>query len=165
MLFATHYHPLNAETASNPHIQQGHMAALVGPQHTSIGAGANSSGGGNSSKGGGGGGSAGSDGITFLYKLQPGPCDKSYGLSVRSHLAPSLFIVCRPMFRVLDVGVRWCWRNRVSASFQTVRSPLTRCITRPKLLAGGWPGGHFHGGAQPRGRGWSASGSQAAGGL
>lgn len=81
MLFATHYHPLCAETAGNARIRQGHMAALVGPQHAAVGGGSSGSG------HGGGGGTSGSDGIIFLYKLQDGPCDKSYGLSVRSRVS------------------------------------------------------------------------------
>ena len=71
LLFATHYHPLCAEFAGSARITQGHMAALVGAQQQCVGI--NSSG---------GGGSDSSQGITFLYRLQPGPCPKSYGLQV-----------------------------------------------------------------------------------
>jgi DNA mismatch repair ATPase MutS len=75
MLFATHYHPLNAETAGDPHIQQGHMAALVGAQRDTGAAVMAGSGTGS-------GPGSGGDGITFLYQLRQGPCDKSYGLLV-----------------------------------------------------------------------------------
>lgn len=78
MLFATHYHPLNAETAGDPGIQQGHMAALVGAQRDTGAAAAVVGGGGGSRPG------SGVDGITFLYQLRQGPCDKSYGLLVSS---------------------------------------------------------------------------------
>lgn len=86
LLFATHYFPLCAEFAGSERVTQGHMAALVGPQHRAVGG--SSSGGGR-----GGGGSSSSDGITFLYRLEPGPCPKSYGLQARaatSHTAPAL---------------------------------------------------------------------------
>lgn len=79
LLFATHYHPLCAEFAGSARVTQGHMAALVGPQHRAVGADDTNGGGGGRTSGSGG---ISSDGITFLYSLQPGPCPKSYGLQV-----------------------------------------------------------------------------------
>jgi DNA mismatch repair ATPase MutS len=109
MLFATHYHTLNAETAGDPHIQQGHMAALVGAQRDT-GAAAVAGGGAGS-----GPGSSGGDGITFLYQLRQGPCDKSYGLLVSNMPAELLLDALQP------AGQAQCWYS-TPASAASVRA-------------------------------------------
>lgn len=117
MLFATHYHPLNTETAADPHIQQGHMAALVGAQRDTGAAAAVASGGTGRGPGSGG------DGITFLYQLRQGPCDKSYGLLVSGVLAEleGLGFVQGSRHALQPAGMARCWYS-TPASATSVRA-------------------------------------------
>eukprot|EP00775_Hariotina_reticulata_P005635 gene5635-5874_t len=83
-LFATHYHQLSAEHAADTQVGIMHMACAVAEQDEAQAAAAAADGG----SGGGGGGSTGDANeeqvaeVTFLYKLTPGACPKSYGTNV-----------------------------------------------------------------------------------
>lgn len=59
-LFATHYHRLSDSHASDPDVDLMHMACEVTPAAEA----------------------GGVDEVTFLYKLVPGACPKSYGVNV-----------------------------------------------------------------------------------
>ncbi|EEH52339.1 uncharacterized protein MICPUCDRAFT_5018, partial [Micromonas pusilla CCMP1545] len=77
-MFATHFHGLAREFRASPDVQLAHMAATV----------ADAGGGEDDARGGGGGSAIASAAapapppITFLYKLRPGACPKSYGVRV-----------------------------------------------------------------------------------
>ena len=63
VLFATHYHTLCDDFAGDAAVALAHMGCIV-------------------SEAAGRGGSGSSPSVTFLYKLLPGACPKSYGLNV-----------------------------------------------------------------------------------
>ena len=93
-MFATHFHGLAREFRASPDVQLAHMAATVAVEDDDelfedAGDDDDDAGGGDDDARGGGGGSAIASAaapapppITFLYKLRPGACPKSYGVRV-----------------------------------------------------------------------------------
>ncbi|XP_047510780.1 probable DNA mismatch repair protein Msh6 [Pieris napi] len=62
VLFSTHYHTLVTHLATHPNVQLGHMACMVETEETETD-------------------DIPEETITFLYKLSPGACPKSYGFN------------------------------------------------------------------------------------
>ena len=74
-LFSTHYHGLAIAYKKNPEVGLCHMSCHVGQ------------------------GAAGVQEVTFLYKLRPGLCPKSYGVNV-ARLAGAFSLSLSPCIRV-----------------------------------------------------------------
>ncbi|EFJ45822.1 hypothetical protein VOLCADRAFT_105835 [Volvox carteri f. nagariensis] len=100
-LFATHYHHLSDEHANDPQVAVMHMACAVEGAADGEEAATAPSSVGNGT--GGAGASSGAEEVTFLYRLTPGACPKSYGTNVArlAGLPPKVVI------RAAEVSAQW----------------------------------------------------------
>ncbi|PNW83581.1 hypothetical protein CHLRE_05g235750v5 [Chlamydomonas reinhardtii] len=122
-LFATHYHHLSDEHAQDSRVAVMHMACAVEgaeePEAAPAGKGAEAQGG---------------DEVTFLYRLSPGACPKSYGTNVArlAGLPPSV------VARAAQVSATWD-RERGSQAGGGAGGELGRLLASVAACVGGGP--------------------------